>query len=283
MRFAMLGLAAALALAGCKRETLPGETEETGDNDTETPDGYPSSFSHGKYRVTRFEVLTDESAGADQDGDGTTDNNLPNVLNTADAAVTDQNLAPEELNAVIAEDIAADELIILMEAAHVELVLELDVMSGVKDETSGAISVDPLSYDASGNPKSVLVGEFSSETAFAAGPAPIELPISFIAGEPALLVPMNDTAAVGTLEVSASAGTLTGVIPTDAMVDQVIEPLIPEEGYDINGDGENETKEEVMELVRSLIELESMSDIEFSDGSRGISAAFLYEAEPIAW
>jgi hypothetical protein len=283
MRTCILGLIAAIALGGCHKgsddtDGLGGT--DTDDTDQAPDDGYPSTFASGRYRLTEF-VLMPLDTGGDVDGDGTQDNRLPNLLTAADLAVSGQQLSPDEVNANIAAQIAAGDLAVLLDAVYAELDLTVDVFGGTMDVDSGAIAIDPSSYDDQGNPRSELLGQFSSETEFAAGPADVNVPVIFVPEDPPVLVPLVHTSLTGTMDADGVSGMMSGIIPANDMIDQVIDPIIPEEGYDTNGDGTIDmTKADIMELVTTLVNNENMSDIVFDDGSRGISAAFTVTAVP---
>jgi hypothetical protein len=275
--FLLLGL-----LCACKKEpateTDPGDTADTDVEDTDTgPTGYPSSFTSGKYRMNAF-VLQPVDEGADLDGDGTPDNNLPKLLTLADTAISGQGLSPDAINATIADNIATGQLVILVDAAYADFVLGYDVLAGAVAE-DGTLGIDPSSYDAAGNVRGGLTGTFTTEADFNAATAHGEIPVTFIAGDPPLLVPMDDIQVVGSLEAAGTSGFLYGVLPAQSIVDNVIEPLIPAEGYDSDGDGSPDfTKEQLMGTVTSLVNNENMADIVYPDGTRGVSAAFRFTA-----
>jgi hypothetical protein len=282
----------ALGLAGCTRDPDPTDDTDDSDTDAEAETGYPSSFTSGKFRMTSF-VMQPLDTGADLDGDGTQDNNLPKLLQFAAAAV-DPQLAPDEINATIADNLATDVLITLLDAAHADLDLSVAILGGLvvggdtdppdTDPDGGTLTVDPLSLDDQGNPRSVVTGDFTSETEFTASSDRIDVPAVFVPGDPPLLVPISLATLSGTMTADGSAGLLVGVAPAQPFIDQVIEPLIPPEGYDSNGDGDIDfTYEQLMTTVTDLVNNENMSDWVFPDGTRGISAAFTYTAAPASF
>jgi len=269
----------ALTLAACKPD---GDTdpEDSGPSDEDTadtapPEDPPSDFAAGTYRVTAMEIL-DSDQGFDLTGDGVVDNKLPAVLMALDMAVED-DMSREGMNATIAASIAAGDLVNLVDARYLGLLLSYDLLVGSQDE-KGALHMDEAqSYDAHGQPFSRLEGAFLDQTAVTLGPDDVQIPVTFFPDEPALMIPVAGAIAEGTLAVEGTACTLGGAIPVDGLMAQVVEPLIPEEGY---GD---RTKEEWLETIEALLSNENVAQIELPDGGRGIAAALSFSAEPAAW
>jgi hypothetical protein len=71
-------------------------------------------------------------------------------------------------------------------------------------------------------------------------------------------------------------GVIRGVIPVDQLVNDVAEPLIPEEGVAIGSLWM--TKDEVMDLIADLAPL--IGDVDLGDAGMGVSAALNYTATP---
>lgn len=273
MRFKGMLVVAALMIA-CKGDDTndTDQSKDTGDTGEEVEE-WPSDYSQGQYRLSSFVLLSQEE-GDDLDDDGEPDNKLPNALTLADAFISD-DISPEGLNEQVALAIEEDDLVILLAALYAEGVLSTDVLAGVVDGDTGELSVDvEASYDEQNQPLSHLEGVFSDQTHFSTGPGSIQVPVTFYPDEPPLPVPLEQAVIYGSLEADASDGRIVGIIPADGLIDQVIDPLIPEEGY---GDY---TKEELMELISGIKDNEFVVDQELPNGERGVSAAFSYAAGP---
>ena len=285
-------LALALTLGACTsnagKSTNPADSGAGGDTGSGSGTGtddtrYPSGFPGGKYRLTDF-VLQPVDVGEDLDGDGTQDNNLPKLLTFADTAMSGYNLSPDDINLQIATEIASFDLNVLFDAVYADRALTLTVYSGIYDPDTTSYTIDSASYDDAGNPTSAFMGSFSDETTFDAGADSADVPVSFYADQPPLLVPLRLADINGSLDASGTSGLLVGAIPSKLMVDQVIAPLIPDEGVDQDGDGTiDQTKDEVLTQVQTLVDLPAMSDITFEDGTTGVSAAFTFTAIPQAF
>ena len=272
-----------LALTACKPDdpvdsgddtgTGPVDTDETAD--TSVPDEPMSDFVAGTYHVTAMEILDDEF-GFDLTGDAVIDNKLPAVLTLLDMAMED-DMSREGMNATIAEAIDAGDLVQLIEAHYVEADLTYDLLVGSQDEHGALYLDEEQSYDEDGLPWSRLEGVFRDQTAIRLGPDDVQIPVTFYPDEPALMIPVAQAIAEGTLTDDGSACMLGGAIPVDDLMVQVVEPLIPEEGY---GD---QTKEELLKTIETLLSTETVAQIELPDGGRGIGAALSFTAVPASW
>jgi hypothetical protein len=273
----LFSLASLCCLVACSGSTESGdETVETGllDTGSEPVQGYPSSFTMGKFRVSSL-VLLPEDEGFDYDGDGTPDNNLPAALRPVDILISNVDMSKQGFNATIADAIATNLLNVLMYGRLEDRVLEVDVLGGTTE--GGFLEVDPLTLDASGRPASTFEGNFSSETEYLAGPDNVVIPITFFEDQDPVLARARRARIFGELDDAAIDGYLTGVVPARSLIDDVIEPTIPEAGFDTDGDGEPDvSKAAIMETVENLAENETIADIELEDGERGVSAAFQF-------
>lgn len=256
-------------------DTATGDTADPSQEDTDTAPA--SDFEAGQYRVSTLELM-ESGVGFDIDGDGEQDNKLPDILTMVNYFVADIDLSPDGFNATLADSLESGALILLLDARHTGSDLTLDLLLGAEDDV-GELSVDEeQSYDeGTGEPYSRLHGAFLDQVAYEAGPDDIQIPITVYPDEPALLVPLVGGLAEGDLEAEATEGMLGGAIPVEDLVDQVVAPIIPEEGYD------DRTKEEWLELIESTANDEAVSDLELEDGSRAFSAALAYTAAPAAW
>jgi hypothetical protein len=250
----------------------PDDTGETGDT---TPDEPPSDFEAGSYRVTGMELLN-TGEGFDLNGDGEIDNKLPAVLTLLDMAVED-DMSRDGLNATIAAALESGEMVQLIDSAYAELTLSYDLLLGAVDE-HGTVSLDQeQSYDGDGQPFSRFTGAFLDQTAIELGPNDIQVPVAFYPDEPAIMIPVWQAIATGDLSAEATTCTIGGAIPVELLMVQVVEPLIPEDGY---GD---QTKEELLADIEQLLSSDSVADIELEGGLPGISAALAFTAEPASW
>ncbi|TNE91271.1 MAG: hypothetical protein EP330_05665 [Deltaproteobacteria bacterium] len=274
----MLLLASLVALAACNGKTEVEHTGETAEPDTgsEPAQGYPSTFQSGKFRVASL-VLLAEDEGYDYDDDGVPDNNLPAALRPVDILISDIDMSKQGFNATIADAIAQNLLNILMYARHEDRMLEVDVLGGRTD--NGFLEVDPVTLDGNGEPESTFQGNFESETEYLAGPDNVVIPITFFENQDPVLARARRARIWGDLDDNAIDGFITGVVPARSLIDDVIEPTIPEAGFDTNGDGEPDiSKAAIMETVEGLADNENIADIELEDGERGVSAAFQFVA-----
>jgi hypothetical protein len=271
--------ASALLLIGCGKDeptddtgTPSNDTGETGETDTVEP---PSDYESGSYRVSSMELLN-TGDGFDLTGDGEVNNKLPAVLTLLDLAVED-DMSRDGLNATIAAALESGELVQLIEGSYSELTLHYDLLLGSVDE-HGALSLDTeQSYDEDGAPYSRFEGVFLDQETIELGPNDVQIPVAFYPDEPAIMIPVWQTVATGALDADGTTCTMGGAIPVELLMIQVVEPLIPEEGY---GD---QTKEELLADIEQLLSSESVSDIELEGGARGISAALAFEAAPASW
>jgi hypothetical protein len=281
-RPALVLILAAIGLAACKPDPVDSADDtnsgpiDTGDTvDTSSPDEPKSDFTDGTYHVTAMEILDDDQ-GFDLTGDGEIDNKLPAVLTLLDMAMED-DMSREGMNATIGAAIEAGDLVQLIEAHNVEVDLTYDLLVGSQDE-HGALHLDEAqSYDSEGQPWSRLEGAFLDQTTIRLGPDDVQIPVTFYPEEPALMIPVAQAIAEGELTVAGTTCTLGGAIPVDELMVQVVEPLIPEEGY---GD---QTKEELLETIEALLSNENVAQIELADGGRGIAAALWFFGEPATW
>ena len=274
-------------ILGCLLGACSGDDTETGvdetGTDTDTGTTEPASdYVSGQYRLTSF-VLLEEGQGRDLDEDGEPDNNLPNALAPVDLIVSDMDLSRDGLNTRVADSLDSFLMNVLLDAEHSGNTLTLEVLAGLYDEEAETMAVDPGSYDAQGVP-TTMTGAFESQTAFSAGATTARIPVTFFEGEPPIPVPLERAQIIGDLSAEGSTGLLVGVIPSELLVDEVIAQLIPEEGYDSNGDGEPDiAKDALLESIRTIAKNPNIADIWLGDDRFGISAAFEFEAGVATW
>ena len=277
MRWSKSFLITILMTIGCNDENDGLDTSTDTDTSADTDvgeDGYPSTFTTGKYRTTLL-TLNPIGEGLDFTDDGVSDNNLPSALGLVNVAIADQDLSFDGFNTLIATSIEGHLLNILLEANHEDLHLSVDVLAGSWDADLETMGIDAMSYDTEGNPLTVFAGNFSTETDFGTTAALARLPVTFLPDTAPLLVPLERAHLIGILEPSGSCGLIAGVIPAQEMIDDVITPLVPEEG------SSTMTKEEILDLVNGIKDNETLIDVDLGDGRRGISACFQFEAAPL--
>lgn len=256
-----------------------------GGSDTDASDGpeaYPSDFATGKHRAERL-VLEPQDQGEDFDGDGTADNNLPFVLETADELLSSQDLSPATFNTQIEAQIAEGSLNVLFDSAYTEGELSIAVLNGIgpegddTDAPVGDITVDPTSLGSDGRPVTVLGGAFADQTTFEVGAERAVLIVPFVPGEPPSPVPMERVKLAGTLDGDTLDATLTGLIPAQELADDVLVDLIPEEGVG------NLSKEQILNTLNTIVGLETMADIDMGDGRRAVSCTLSVRAAAADW
>ena len=103
------------------------------------------------------------------------------------------------------------------------------------------------------------------------------LPVPFVPGDPPSQVPLEQMSLDGEMDDVRVVGLVTGVIPAIELAEDVLAPLIPEEGSG------NLSKEQLLETLRTFANLDTMADIDLGDERRAVSCAFIIEAEPAAW
>lgn len=272
-------LGAALFLAACNgsnKDTGPVDTgPATSDSETDIPESYEAEFEGGKYKVVSFESYTSAEDGKDLDGDGEADNNTPNALTLVDAFV-DVDMTVDGLNGTVAGALAADDLILLMEAQYADSVLSYDILTGTTAGTGAYLPSDDA-YDDSGNPLAHMEGFFTSDVAFWAEAERILVGITFFPKDPAFPVPIELVTLEGEINGSVVEGDLYGAIPVDDLRDLLILPLL-EEAYP-----DPKERATYIDLVDGVLELETVADIDLGGGRRGVSCAFHFTASPITW
>jgi hypothetical protein len=278
-----MNLLAFLFLSACSDKG--DDTDGGGGTDDSGPGGDPpvdnSTYEGGKYRIDAFTILDDDE-GKDWDEDGDVDNHLPSILGIFDAFLSGYDLSRDGLNKLIATDIAEDDLVVLLACDNPSTELSIDLLNGVADDKTGALSIDPSSYDGAGAPVSHFSGSFETQTAYSVGPDPIIVAIPVDDKSPPALFPVEEVVMEGTLDDASATGFAVGIVPVDRFVTEVLPVFVPAEGYDMNGDKtidpEEESSEAITELVTTL--LNSGSDVTTSDGRAGISSAFRLSAVP---
>ena len=241
---------------------------------------YPSDYEKGKYRSSSLSLLP-STEGLDLDGDGEIDNVLASKLPLVDAFVTG-DLSFEGLNESLAASVEDGSLIMLIEAAYNSGELEFDVLLGQIDEEE-ALSVDPVSLESDGTASAHFLGEFTDQDQATASAASAGVPFLFMPDTPPVLIPMRMARLEATLTAEATSGILAGAIPVEDFVIEVVDPLLPpEEEYDpaeFNG----LEREELLQQVRDIANLDTVSDIELEGGERAFSAALSFDAGAITW
>ena len=241
---------------------------------------YPSDYEAGKYRATSVSLLP-TGEGLDLTGDGEIDNVLPAKLPLINA-FTNDDLSFEGMNTSLTESVADNTLIVLIEAAYVQGLLKYDVLLGALDE-SDALSVDAVSLNTDGSPTARFEGEFLDSVSIQTSADDAGVPFQFMPETPPVLIPMKMARLDGELDNDTTLAILGGAIPVEAFVTEVVDPLLPPlEEYDpANFNGLE--RDELLQQVRDIANLPSVSDIELESGERAFSAALSFEADAITW
>ena len=192
------------------------------------------------------------------------------------------DLTLDGLNLSLSESVEDGSLIMLIEAAYQSGVLHYDVLLGATDEED-TLSVDPVSVQEDGSPTARFVGEFTNQTDATASTESAGVPFLFMPDTDPVLIPMRLARLEASLDEGSTTGILAGAIPVDDFVEEVVEPLLPPaEEYDPNEFNGLE-REELLQQVRDIANLETVSDIEPEDGRRAFSAALSFTAEADSW
>lgn len=109
------------------------------------------------------------------------------------------------------------------------------------------------------------------------------VPFQFMPDTPPVLIPMKMARLDGSLDNTTTVAILGGAIPVEAFVTEVVDPLLPPlEDYDpANFNGLE--RDELLQQVRDIANMPSVSDIELEGGERAFSAALRFEADAIIW
>lgn len=250
--------------------------DETGDPFEDTYVEPISDFEEAKLRVTEFVV--NETGGADMTGDGMPDNALPGALFLLGSI----GLSVQDINANVAWAFDNNLTIVLLHARQPYSKLFLDVLVGKEGAVLGTVEPDPGSYNPDGTPRSGLEGAFTDQDDFDAGPATIGVMVSVDEDIDPFMMQFEVARVDGTVDNTVGIqSTLTGAIPVDSLMADVVTPLIPEEGYNIDFDAELETKEEVLAFIEAIAT--QVADVELDGDRKGISAAFTLNGIVIDW
>ncbi|MFT5687006.1 MAG: hypothetical protein ACI8RZ_007963, partial [Myxococcota bacterium] len=173
-------------------------------------------------------------------------------------------------------------IVLLTDAEQIGVELRYDVLLGLADK-KGVVSVDPLSYNTSGDPNSRFTGVFDTQTEYSVYAELAELPFTLISGEEPVLIPLELVVMTGTLEDGTTTGILGGAVPADAFVDDVIESIIPTgDDYD-SADYLDMTRDELIDFIRDFANQDGVADITLEDGRKAVSAAVQFTATPATW
>lgn len=250
----------------------PVDTDAPPTDDTDAPAG--STFVAGQYLIEDLALYED----ADVDGDGTVDNNLANALNLVDFLMPAEDLSVASFNAMLASGLHPMN-VILLDAAQDNGVLTVGLLYA--ESTATGVRIDETSMDENGDPLIQFVGGFTSQTAFDAGPVDMALPVTFSVADGPVQIALVDVRLAGTMSAGLTEGDMTAVVPITVIVEDIVDPLIPVDGYDIDGDGVNETKQEILDLVWSIAP--SAGDVDLGNGETGVSATFSFFGVPKAF
>ncbi len=242
------------------------------------PDGaypsYPSSFTHGRYA---FDALSLPDV-PDVDGDGVVDNHLPDVLRLIDTIAPDQGFDPENFDVRLADNIT-EHSTILVDAEQADLTLQIAFLTATR--VDGVLVPCPESYNESGTPTEVVKGVFLDETTIVAGPTTLRIEVVGALNTPTVPLQLSRATVEGTLSSAVMEGRIFAVLPIETTLSDFIIPLLPQDGYDIDGDGVVESVEELIAMLEDLAP--SLADVELPYGELGVSVALDYVAHPASW
>ena len=267
-----------LLLASCSSKDtdvpIDGDTSHTGEV------VYPSDYEAGKYRSTSMTLLP-TGEGLDLDGDGEIDNVLASKLPLVDAFVTD-DLSFEGLNASLEASVGDGSLIILLEGTYDSGVLEVNVLLG-QDDGTGVVSIDPVSLEDDGTANANFIGEFFSQEEASASTDSAGVPFVFMPDTPPVLIPMRMARLEATMNSESASGILAGAIPVDDFISEVVDPLLPPDAEYDPSEFNGLERDELLQQVRDIANLDTVSDIELDGGERAFSAALSFEADTTTW
>jgi hypothetical protein len=214
-----------------------------------------------EFRLTSLSV----DPVTDIDGDGQEDNHLPTALAGVDALLPDQGFGLAAFNERLADNVE-NYTAILFSAHAVGDRFSLDLWDGLV-QPDLTVAVDPAS-------EVTVDGSIASDYAFSAGPG--DIPLQFVVLDsvaPVSLVLYGATVE-GDWADPALNGTFDAVIAVDDVVAQIVAPGIPDDGWDLDGDGVNEPKDAILALVDNLAP--STADTLTQDGRPAISVRMLF-------
>lgn len=218
-----------------------------------------------RYRIGDLRILDDP----DPDRDGVVDNHLPQALSGVAAALPEQGLDVGHLNDRMAETIALwTPLFVETSVARADLVLT--VANGHFDPDGRA--VPPPEGAGYG-----LAGTLHPSGGFLAGPGDLVVEVAVHEAFDPVPFALRETVAEGNLDEIEILGTIRTLVPVDGIVEDVIEPTVPAEGWDLDWDGDPEPRSEVLALVEELAPL--AADTALADGSPAISAVLAFAAD----
>lgn len=271
-----------VVLACTKTEDVAGDSGVVGETGDSAAQSYPSSYESGKYRADTLVIVEDPEGGGDVDGDGETENKLPNVLKLVDIATT-QPTAAEDINATLVEDLGDGTIVVLGEMTYADGTLTQDILLGAYDEETETLSVDEVSYGDDGIPESRMTGIFLDETSYIVEADRMYLPFPIVAEEPPILVPLELVTVEGSVTPESLDGMMYGAVPVDGMIDDVVDAITPTgEDYD-PADYQDMEREEFLEYLRDFANDPNVSDIDLGDGRRGVSAALTFTTAEADW
>jgi hypothetical protein len=212
------------------------------------PVAAPVEAEEQLYRLTDLRVDPDPTA-----------NHLPEALDALDVLLPDQGWSLDGFNATL-EDNVANWSAVYVEV-HPGSPLHLHISTG---------------EEAYASP---LEGELIGQDGFDAGPGDVSL--DFVVSEGVAPVPLAllATRATGTFGETLS-GEFEAVIVLDRVIDDIVAPAIPVAGYDVDGDGIEESPAAVLDFVRELAP--AIGDVTLADGTPGITARMLFDGAPAA-
>jgi hypothetical protein len=221
----------------------------------------------GSYEVRLFSIRSE----TDNDGDGLVDNHLPTALAAVNALLPEEGFDLESFNERITEGIELSR--IYLDARRQGTLIDIDI--------AVAFSEEPGEEDASyakALPSARLSGNFVEGNSFVAGPDDLELHVIGALDQPPVPIQLQGAMLEGSIDELGVRGIITARIPVESLMEDVVEPLLPAEGWDLDGDGTLESYDEVRDFVWELAP--QIADVTLPDGSTAISVMLDLDALP---
>lgn len=214
------------------------------------------------FRLTEVAIVD----RVDLDGDGVVDNHLYDVLTALEGVFPDQPFGPDEFAEVLLDNVTNYSVVDL--EAHLEEDFHLHVTTGARAEdgritTSGDVAM--------------FEGTYGDDGGFEAGPADLALDLVVRADLPPQPLDLVATTLSGgiTSDHRTMRGTIVSHLPVERIVASFVEPALPPGGYDLDGDGRNESLAELLDLIREVAPSFADQDL---DGEPVITAALSFAA-----
>jgi hypothetical protein len=238
------------------------------------PSAEPTEPEHVVTPGPSYRILTlGVDPETDANDDGAVDNHFPTALATIDALLPGQGFTIPEFDARLTDNVVNwSPVVVDTETVDEGAILYLHLI------------VYAASFDAAGNVvidegSGVLLPGSLGGANFAVGPADFDLWVVGLEGLAPIPVKFRETYITGALQPDRIDGQITSVIPLDQLVAEFVDPMVPPEGWDLQGDGLLEPREEVLAFIDEVSPL--LADVSLPDGQPGISVRLDFTAEVV--